>query len=468
MILMSTGKLKTPLRRLIFGVSVSDAISSISNVFQPLMLPDGVMSYGNQGTCEAVAFSFHFGTFASPLYTLALCIYYLQVIRYNTSDRDFAKRIEPWLHFLAIAFPLLGCIVNLAVGNFNSNGIICWINPEPYNCVDSPDVDCMRGENFKFYALVFASPPGTVSFVGIVYIMAVISWTVIEQERRTARRRFQVQQTRNGGRNNRLSITLRLRNIVADVFSRGTREAGDSNSNNIPIYETLGARAAQNRVREAVTQSLLYIAAFIITYTGFIAICILLAVNATVPFPLMQEWAIFVPLAGFFNIFVYTRLKVSTVRRRRPEYWWFQAFWMVVKAGGDMPDIPRRQRTDIIAPGFHTDVSAMRRRLAALAQPVSSIRDEEINEVSEPPNSTKQLDRGVTFHADDNMVEAQELALVRSGEEEFAIDEGPATVERLTQQIPPNYPPGDSLDESYSSCEAAVTIETLSTGGDIP
>ena len=62
MILMSADKLKTPLRRLIFGLSVSDVIASISTILNPLMLPEGeFLAYGNQGTCEAVAFSNHIG-----------------------------------------------------------------------------------------------------------------------------------------------------------------------------------------------------------------------------------------------------------------------------------------------------------------------------------------------------------------------------------------------------------------------
>jgi len=66
----------------------------------------------------------------------------------------------------------------------------------------------------------------------------------------------------------------------------------------------------------------------------------------------------------------------------------------------------------------------MRRRLASPAQTVSSgIRDEAIDEVSEPLNTTKQLDRRASFFADDGMVERIELALLRIEEEEFNIDE---------------------------------------------
>ena len=137
-----------------------------------------------------------------------------------------------------------------------------------------------------------------------------------------------------------------------------------------------------------------------------------------------------------------------------------------MKAGGEVPELPPRQQTDTLAvstaPGNHTDVSAMRRRLALAspAQPVSSsIKDDAIDEVSEPLKSTKHS--RASFHADDEVVEQLELASVQIEEEEFNVEEGSATDQSLNKEKPANVPaPGDNLDGS--------TIETLSAGGDIP
>jgi len=43
------------------------------------------------------------------------------------------------------------------------------------------------------------------------------------------------------------------------------------------------------------------------------------------------------PLAGLFNIIVYTRWNVRSYRRRHPECSRLRAFWLVLKAGGDLP-----------------------------------------------------------------------------------------------------------------------------------
>ena len=186
--------------------------------------------------------------------------------------------------------------------------------------------------------------------------------------------------------------------------------------------------------------------------------------HAPAPYPVMVQWAIFAPLGGFFNILVYTRPKVSTLRRRRPEYWWFQAFWMVVKVGGEVPDLPRRQQTNSLASGNHTDISAMRRRsVAAPVQPANGgTRDEVINEASEPLNSAKLPDRGARFDAERDVLEQLELALVPSEEEEKNNgDEGPATDESLIQQettgTNEKLLDADNLGQQLSSCEIADT-----------
>ena len=43
------------------------------------------------------------------------------------------------------------------------------------------------------------------------------------------------------------------------------------------------------------------------------------------------------PLGGLFNILVYTRPKVLSLQRNNPQYSWFWAFILVVRAGGVVP-----------------------------------------------------------------------------------------------------------------------------------
>ncbi len=48
--------------------------------------------------------------------------------------------------------------------------------------------------------------------------------------------------------------------------------------------------------------------------------------------------ALLYPLGGFFNILVYTRPNVASFLRKCPECSWCEAFWLVLKAGGEVPD----------------------------------------------------------------------------------------------------------------------------------
>ena len=529
MILRSADKLKTPLRRLIFGLSVSDAIASLSTVFQPLMLPPGIMGYGNQGTCNAIAFPFHLGYAAAPFYTMSLCVYYIQVIRYKRSDRDFAKRIEPWLHGISIGYPLLGSIVNLAAGNFNSSGIRCWILSQPLNCANNPDVECVRGANAQAYKWIFVTIPKIATGLSIICIMGMITWTVVKQERRNARFQFQVQSTINGGSN---SFGRRLRSSISNLRSSfGSLRSSLSccasppesvNNDNAPAYISRSMRASQSRVRETVTQSLLYIGAFIVTYFGSFVVMILDETNTPRPFPLLVVYLIFNPLGGVFNILVYTRPKVSAVRRRRPEYWWFRAFWMVVMTGGDMPKLPRRTTTDSSTPSNITDISAVRRAtwnntdVSTLRRTDTSILrrtlpEAKIDETADTtstlvtlgrsplapykrvsfdgyPVLAKTLEPGeeefdaapapeesltqheITNELPDDIVDEESPVLDKAPEqgEEEEFDAAPALEESFTQHEITNELPDDNLDESNTSFEGEDTNETLSVRGDIP
>eukprot|EP00553_Chaetoceros_curvisetus_P005973 CAMPEP_0204619498 /NCGR_PEP_ID=MMETSP0717-20131115/5857_1 /ASSEMBLY_ACC=CAM_ASM_000666 /TAXON_ID=230516 /ORGANISM="Chaetoceros curvisetus" /LENGTH=240 /DNA_ID=CAMNT_0051633513 /DNA_START=90 /DNA_END=810 /DNA_ORIENTATION=+ len=52
---------------------------------------------------------------------------------------------------------------------------------------------------------------------------------------------------------------------------------------------------------------------------------------------LMRTSAMLYPLSGFFNVIIYTRWNVSSWRRKHPECSRLQAFWLILKAGGDVP-----------------------------------------------------------------------------------------------------------------------------------
>jgi len=91
------------------------------------------------------------------------------------------------------------------------------------------------------------------------------------------------------------------------------------------------------RTREINKQALLYTGSYFLTY-GF-PWAETIYVNATgkeAPTLLGILIAIFFPLQGFINIFIYCRPHIVSLRKKYPEnYTWLQAFIVVMRSGGD-------------------------------------------------------------------------------------------------------------------------------------
>ncbi len=89
--------------------------------------------------------------------------------------------------------------------------------------------------------------------------------------------------------------------------------------------------------KELLLQVCCYVLVFCLTTMPYIILCIKL-LNGTEPSKnLLRTSATLYPLAGFFNIIVYTRWNVTSWRRKHPECSRLRAFYLVLKAGGDLP-----------------------------------------------------------------------------------------------------------------------------------
>jgi len=101
-----------------------------------------------------------------------------------------------------------------------------------------------------------------------------------------------------------------------------------------------GDSAAILRVykRELVIQVFCYVVNFCITSIPFMISSFLLLLNWPVPRLLAMFLVVFFPLGGFLNILAFTRPNVASVRRKNPRMSRLQALWLVLKAGGEVPD----------------------------------------------------------------------------------------------------------------------------------
>jgi len=97
-----------------------------------------------------------------------------------------------------------------------------------------------------------------------------------------------------------------------------------------------GSNSSKLRKKNQVlVQSLLYVSAFIITFIWSYIIRIHEINTGQKSFVLMVFSRIFQPLLGFFNILIYTRNHVTSVRRLYPDKNWFQAFFVAIRSAGD-------------------------------------------------------------------------------------------------------------------------------------
>lgn len=98
-------KMEQPYYRILLGMSLFDVVVSSSICLSTIPMPvDTPGVYGARGTTQTCAASGFFNQFmlGSILYNLVLAIYYTMSGRYHMSDKEFARRYEPHLHWAAV------------------------------------------------------------------------------------------------------------------------------------------------------------------------------------------------------------------------------------------------------------------------------------------------------------------------------------------------------------------------------
>lgn len=176
MILKSNLKLTTVYRRLIFGISVFDLIQSLSQALSSVPMPAGswVGAMGNDVTCDLQGLMASIGSNGSLLYSMSLSIYFLAMIRNQTTERMIREKLERRLHAVPILFVIVASAALLATNSFNPKGSICTTALEPMYCEFDPDIECKDLKLRSIVIYVFVACPLFVTFVGNVVIMCLL------------------------------------------------------------------------------------------------------------------------------------------------------------------------------------------------------------------------------------------------------------------------------------------------------
>ncbi|CAB9519678.1 expressed unknown protein [Seminavis robusta] len=178
--------------RIMLGLSCMEATCALGLlVFGSWAVPQeaSALSYGASGTtatCEAAGVFTHI-LFGTMMYTAMLALYFCLRVRFQLKEEFIARRIEPFLHAVPILMVVVFCVVGLTGGYFNPLPTVagnCWFRDYPPNCSSDPNVDCIRGENFKPIARVAATGVILFAFLIIVICMALILAQVMVLEYR--------------------------------------------------------------------------------------------------------------------------------------------------------------------------------------------------------------------------------------------------------------------------------------------
>jgi len=296
---------KSPYKRILLALSVSDILSSVTIALQAFLVPREtsyrVWAIGNDASCCAVGALLQLG-FSAFWYNCMLSFYYLLTVRFGIRDESIEARIEPWMHLVSIGYPLTTSISGVIMGVYNELdvGLGCWVSDYPEGCDTDDTHDCRS----PFIGMMFAGYP----FFVILICIAVNNIMIFAFVRKTA--------------------------------SRATRRESFHRSN-IDCPQVANTKAAA-------TQAFLYVGSFVLTYLWstilrFMESFDILINDEAALFPLLVLQAVFLPMLGVFTLLVFVRPQYLRCRSRYPEETRIWSFWKVLfrnvvpESTGDLP-----------------------------------------------------------------------------------------------------------------------------------
>lgn len=407
MIGRSSRGLSSPFRRIIFALSMSEVLQSLAMVTGPFSVPHDArqavvgMKAGTTLTCEVNGFAMVFGNAAVPMYTCLLCYYYYCKLKKNMTDTSFQDRIEAKAHIGILTWNLAVGFVGIITENINASplGYVCTFSTFPVGCVLRGD--CNRGQNSRYYLIICAILVPFISFIGVFMISAMtvrhaIRKGRIHQHGRGQRKRAQpANKSDEDNKDHHCCSSQDPNNIIivddthwkSDTTSfendDATKKFGeikqdnhscdllnDSNatgqSKKMMETDTKKIKAPSKRPamdssptmthaayeeadafriykREILLQAILYAASFILVYSNIFLKYILTLIGFDSPNYMRFLVRLLYPLGGFFNVMIWARPNVVQLRKRYPAYNSIHALYLVLKAGGKVPNLPNPQ-----------------------------------------------------------------------------------------------------------------------------
>ncbi|GFH46503.1 hypothetical protein CTEN210_02977 [Chaetoceros tenuissimus] len=399
MIITSEKGFKSPYSRIIWGLSLADILQSLNFLLSPFLSPkenpDSIFSKGSVESCEGTGFFGSIGGTAIPLYTLFLTYYFLRRVKYKVKPEQFAKFEEKLICSLIWIFSIGTNIVALAKGQINATkyGSICMIASRPYDCATNDTKECTRGEKAKLYSVVTLIVPIVISFLCLFAVLGVFTCHVYSIEKHlvsrqkeaetdseqkplrvkkvvqeqldtnreellakykqnnTSKSRISTDASRGKSSNDSEGIGQKFNFILPSSLDDDSPTAlqddhlqkleseDEKSSNSQKDHPQQPQPQGMALTKAAGLQSILYILAFMLVYSGpVIALFLRFSKKENTD---ANFWinSLFLPIGGFLNILIYTRPKVKALRELIPELSNLLCFLIVIAFGGECPSL---------------------------------------------------------------------------------------------------------------------------------
>jgi hypothetical protein len=292
--------------QILIGLSILDLSFSSACAMSTFTAPEDIDPFteyvlrGNLATCNLQGWLYQFGA-AAPMYNSVLSIYCLLCVRYGWTAEQLKKCFLPSMHTVvfgwAFGFATAGIILEL----YNYGGMLgCWIDDSQMSLCDQGYElsSCSRGRVSDLYVFMFAILPGLSSLMVTIFATSMLYCRI-----RTIERRAQGVDDDTSG----YSQAMRApRFQVGDLPPDGEQDTTPLLESSHFCCRLWRTRSTQFRMSKKVLESgTLYVVAFWITYTPFVAIAVLSAAKSPVPDWLRVANVLVLPLQGFFNLLIY-------------------------------------------------------------------------------------------------------------------------------------------------------------------
>jgi len=383
----------TPYTRLLVAMSVCDILYSISISTSSFMRPRDssvfVWALGNDASCNASGFLNQL-SMSAIFYNAMLSFYFLLTARFGMTRDRFSKRVEPLMHAISIGHPLLTASFGSAKNFYaERRGIMgCWLEFDKACVSEDPEIRATTTNcTFRYTGSIFYALPVGCTLISLVVNNLIISrfvtnkvkpprkklrdskagsfttsfkssgLTLLNTSGRTADVDNSGRSALDTSETSALDVSTRSDEKLSIAASMRTETVNLSPSNTSSNNDSMAIQKAQNRRLKLVrSQAFLFVASYllcniwgvIMTTGDFLARSEEAELEMMVKYyPVALLQALFLPLQGLFNMFVFVRPKYLKYRHDFP---WESKYWAFRRSVFGDTILPTSYRRSVAAP----------------------------------------------------------------------------------------------------------------------